>query len=88
MAKLTFDEYLDTTVALAEKIREVNTETKAILEQHTGGALGDVTDFTGRTMTEAQYDALLTSFGNFQTYWATPGFNGTNISAVLVEKPA
>lgn len=87
MALNTFDEYLLGLLELAAKIEEINTESKEILERHTSGALGDVTDFTGRPMTKAQYDGLITSLGNFAGYWGSPGFNGTNIVAALVEKP-
>ena len=87
MALQTFDEYLADCLDAALAIRTANEKAAAIIARHVAQGMGDVTDFTGRPITEAQYDGLITVFGNMANFWGSPGFNGGPIEAALTEKP-
>ena len=87
MALQTFDEYLQDCLKAAESIRTATEEAAAIVARHTANDMGAVTDFIGRPITEAQYDGLITVFGNMTGFWGSPGFNGGPIEAALTEKP-
>jgi hypothetical protein len=85
MTKATFDDYLDDLAETLKTIRTAKEQGGALLARHIAQDMGSVTDFTGRRMTEAQYDAAITTLGNLDTFWSSG--NGTNIEAVLTEKP-
>lgn len=87
MAYQTFDEYLQDCLEAALAIRTANELCGAIIARHVAQDMGAVTDFTGRPITEAQYDGLITVFGNMAGFWGSPGFNGGPIEAALTEKP-
>ena len=88
MAILTFDQYLGDLGGAAQELRQARNRLEGILAQHNSAAFSTLVDgdFTDKTVTKAQYDALMVTVLDLIDTWWLAG-HGTNIEAYLTERP-
>lgn len=88
MAIQSFDNYLTELGGAATDFRMARDRLASMLSRHTSAGYSSLQagDFTGMSVTKAQYDALMTTIADFVgTYW--PSGHGTNIESYLTEDP-
>jgi predicted negative regulator of RcsB-dependent stress response len=88
MSIFTFDQYLDDVGGAVQEFQKARDRLEALLSRHKSAAFSDLAaaDFSGKTVTKAQYDAAMVTFNDLVNTWWTSG-HGTNLEAYLTERP-
>lgn len=88
MSIQTFDNYLSELGGAASDLRMARDRLASMLSRHNSAGYSSLQagDFTGMSVTKAQYDALMVTVNDLIGTWWVAG-HGTNIESYLTEKP-